>query len=798
MADNNKKPQPPEQMNSRTTIITVALCALVAFFVGSQFFTASMMSDGKTTDTLITSEFIQAVEQDRVVNVVYSAGEYTVSGSYYPAATAGSSAAEAFNSAFDSLNARMATLRDTDGRTLGGVSTTDLDPATLGTEHNYTSTYVGQDSLGQLLADHPNIQYEVKLPSAWAEIFATLLPILLIGALLFFFFNQMQKASNSQMSFGKNKAKKTLEERPDVKFSDVAGVDEAVEEMQEIKDFLANPEKYQAMGAKIPRGCLLVGPPGTGKTLLARAVAGEAGVPFFSISGSDFVEMFVGVGASRVRDLFKDAKEAAPSIIFIDEIDAVGRQRGTGLGGGHDEREQTLNQLLVEMDGFEGNDSVVLIAATNRADVLDPALLRPGRFDRQIVVDAPDVKGRERILAVHAKDKPIGSDVDLARVAKITPGFTGADLANLMNESALLTARRGKKIITMREVNESMERIIAGPERKGRVMDDKTKRTIAYHESGHALVGHLLEHGDPVHKISIISRGRALGYTLSIPDEDKVLNTLGEMKAQLAVFMGGRVAEEIFCDDITTGASNDLERASKMARAIVTQYGMSPLGTQVFGQPNHEVFLGRDYGNTQDYSDETARAIDEEVARIMKEAHDTAHQILSSHADQMNLMAEVLLERETVEGEACDALLDNKWDEYLVREVDIIAAKEREEAEARARDEQMTDAQLRDPNWRDAHVAPGDQNANGPYREPSQPVQMTGGADAANPYANPYGVAQPIQPVQPVVEPTPEPQADEQVVAAVQPEMPVMPKEAPAEQPTPDPAAEEAVEEKRD
>ena len=530
-------------------------------------------------------------------------------------------------------------------------------------------------------------------------------------------------------------------------FSDVAGADEEKEELQEIVDFLKAPGKFIDLGARIPKGVLLVGPPGTGKTLLARAVAGEAGVQFLSISGSDFVEMYVGVGASRVRDLFEQAKKVAPAIIFIDEIDAVGRQRGTGLGGGHDEREQTLNQLLVEMDGFESNDSVVLIAATNRADVLDPALLRPGRFDRQIVVDTPDVKGRQRILEVHSKDKPIGSDVDLAKIAKITPGFTGADLANLMNESALLTARRGKKIITMREVSESMERVIAGPERKGRVLNERTKHTIAYHESGHALVGHLLDHADPVHKISIISRGRALGYTLSIPDEDKVLNSLSEMKDELAVFMGGRVAEEIFCDDITTGASNDLERASKMARAIVTQYGMSPLGTQVFGQPNHEVFLGRDYGNTQDYSEETARRIDEEVAKIMKEAHDRAHAILSSHADQMDLMASVLLERETVEGEACEALLDNKWDEYLAREDDIIAAKEAEEAAARAKDAELLAAQgegdgangtpgaaggsgaavdpdagetLADPNWRDEPVEPGDQDPNAPFRTPAE------------------------------------------------------------------------------
>ncbi len=743
MADNNSKlPTPPS--SSRTTMVMVVILLAVAFFVGSQFMRTGAMGT-TVTDQLITSEFTQAVEQGRVKSVTYSAGDYTVSGTYFPAVTAGATAADAFNSAFDAMNALMATEKDADGKSLAGVGTTTLDPATLGKEHNYTSTYVGSDSLGELLAAHPDISYQVTLPSPFLEIIATLLPILIIGGLLFFFFFKMQQANNSQMNFGKAKTKKAAEERPDVTFNDVAGVDEAVEEMQEIKDFLANPAKYQSMGAKIPRGCLLVGPPGTGKTLLARAVAGEAGVPFFSISGSDFVEMFVGVGASRVRDLFQQAKDAAPAIIFIDEIDAVGRQRGTGLGGGHDEREQTLNQLLVEMDGFESNDSVVLIAATNRADVLDPALLRPGRFDRQIVVDTPDVKGREKILAVHAKDKPIGSDVDLNKIAKITPGFTGADLANLMNESALLTARRGKKIITMREVSESMERVIAGPERKGRVMNEKTKHTIAYHESGHALVGHLLDHADPVHKISIISRGRALGYTLSIPDEDKVLNSLSEMKDELAVFMGGRVAEEIFCDDVTTGASNDLERASKMARAIVTQYGMSPLGTQVFGQPNHEVFLGRDYGNTQDYSEETARRIDEEVAKIMKEAHDRAHKILADHADQMDLMASVLLERETVEGEACEALLDNKWDEYLAREDEIIAAKEAEEAAARAKDAEMLAAQgdgegaqavvaggsdagetLADPNWRREPVEPGDQDPNAPYRPAAE------GADRAD------------------------------------------------------------------
>ena len=716
MAQQQKKQPSSQQPSPRVTIISVLLFLVVAFFVGQQFMVMSNASS-TPTDSLITSEFTQAVEQDRVTKVVYSAGDYKVTGTYYPAITAGSTAADAFNTAFEAMNARVATEKNPQGSVLAGIGTTSIESTTLGSERGYTSTFVGQDSLSELLKDHPNISYQVTLPSEWISILSSLLPIILIGALLFFFFNQMQKSTNSQMNFGKAKTKKTAEERPDVKFSDVAGVDEAVEEMQEIKDFLSNPAKYQSMGAKVPRGCLLVGPPGTGKTLLARAVAGEAGVPFFSISGSDFVEMFVGVGASRVRDLFQQAKEAAPSIIFIDEIDAVGRQRGTGLGGGHDEREQTLNQLLVEMDGFESNESVILIAATNRADVLDPALLRPGRFDRQIVVDAPDVRGREKILQVHAKDKPLSSDVDLSVIAKLTPGFTGADLMNLMNESALLTARRGKKIITMREVNESMERVIAGPERKGRVMDEQTKHTIAYHESGHALVGHTLPHADPVHKISIISRGRALGYTLSIPKEDKVLNTVGEMLDELAVFMGGRVAEEIFCDDVTTGASNDLERATKMARAMVTQYGMSTaLGTQVFGQPNHEVFLGRDYGNTQDYSEETARRIDDEVARIMKEAHDRAYEILSSHRDQMDLMASVLLERETVDGEACQALLDNRWSEYLEREDDIIAAKQREEAEARARD-----AKLADPNWNgDAMGGDGPDGADG---EPTQIAQ---------------------------------------------------------------------------
>lgn len=690
---NPKNPKNFKQPN-RTNVVTIIVFLVIGvFFLFMMGRTMTSATGVTQTDELQTSEFMQAVEQGRVSTAVYDTGSYTITGTYYPASTAGGATADAYNEAFDALNSELGTMTDDSGR-LNIVETQQLAVANLGSEHNYTVTWVGQDSLGQLMAANPEIQYSVRLASPWGSILASILPILIIAGLLLFFFSQMNKANNSQMSFGKAKSKDYVEEHPDVKFSDVAGVDEAVEEMQEIKDFLENPAKYQSLGAKIPRGCLLVGPPGTGKTLLARAVAGEAGVPFFSISGSDFVEMFVGVGASRVRNLFKKAKEASPSIIFIDEIDAVGRQRGAGLGGGHDEREQTLNQLLVEMDGFEANDSVVLIAATNRADVLDPALLRPGRFDRQIVVDVPDVKGREKILNVHAANKPLSDDVDLVSLAKLTPGFSGADLANLLNEAAILTARRNKRVISNKEVQDSMERVIAGPERKGRVLDKQTRTTIAYHESGHALVGHLLENADPVHKISIISRGRALGYTLSIPDEDKVLNSRNQMRDELAVFLGGRVAEELFCDDITTGASNDLERATKMARSMVTNYGMSSeLGVQVFGQPNHEVFLGRDYGNTQDYSDDTARRIDDEVARIMKEAHDRAEAILSAHRDQMDLMASVLLERETVDGKACQALLDNRWDEYLQEEKKEAEQRKLEEEKAQAEAPQGSDDQ---------------------------------------------------------------------------------------------------------
>ena len=542
----------------------------------------------------------------------------------------------------------------------------------------YQSVYVGSDSLAQLMAEHPGVTYRIDTSSGdlLETILVSVVPTLLLVGVFVFYMSRMSQQQDKTMSFSKTKARTVEGERPKVTFADVAGIDEAVEELQEVRDFLSDPDRYHRMGARIPRGLLLVGPPGTGKTLLAKAVAGEAGVPFFSISGSDFVEMFVGVGASRVRDLFKQAKDAAPCIVFIDEIDAVGRQRGAGLGGGHDEREQTLNQLLVEMDGFEDNSAVILIAATNRPDILDPALLRPGRFDRRVTVDRPDVGGREKILAVHAKGKPIADDVDLVRLARVTPGFTGADLANLMNEAALLAARRHRESVGPDEVEEAMERVMAGPERKSRVITEGERRVIAYHESGHALVGHVLAHSDPIHKISIVSRGQALGYTMQIPEEDHFLETRDGMLDQIAVLLGGRTAEELFCDDVTTGASNDLERATKLARTMVTRYGMSEeLGAQVFGEAQHEVFLGRDYANRQDYSAETAKRIDDEVERIMREGHARAREVLEGRRAQTDTMARVLLERETVEGAAVDALLEDRWEEYAAAEKNDGAAR---------------------------------------------------------------------------------------------------------------------------
>lgn len=650
-----KKPSSPQQPNPRVTIISVILFLVVAFFVGQQFMVMSNASS-TPTDSLITSEFTQAVEQDRVTKVVYSAGDYKVTGTYYPAVTAGSNAADAFNKAFDAMNARMATKKTPAGGVPAGVGTTSIESSVLGSERGYTSTFVGQDALAALLKDHPEVSYQVTLPSEWLSILSTLLPILLIGALLFFFFNQMQKANNSQMSFGKAKTKKNAEERPDVKFSDVAGVDEAVEEMQEIKDFLSNPAKYQSMGAKVPRGCLLVGPPGTGKTLLARAVAGEANVQFLSISGSDFVELYVGIGASRVRDLFEQAKRSAPVIIFIDEIDAVGRRRGAGMGGGHDEREQTLNQLLVEMDGFGSNDGVIVMAATNRRDILDPALLRPGRFDRQIYVNSPDVGGREAILRVHARDKQLADDVDLRTVARATAGFTGADLENLLNEAALISARKNLPVITMQTMEDAVLKVIAGPEKRSLVNIERDRRITAIHEAGHAVAAYFLSTQEPVHQITIVPRGNALGLTISLPDQDTLHTTRNEMRDRIVVLLGGRVAEQLEFDDISTGASNDLQRATKLAHDMIAKYGMNERIGAVAYDDDSEIFVGRDYERTRSYSEQTAAEIDAEVRKTVDQAYAHCTQILTEHHEKLQEIAQWLLEHETMsrsQFEAC-------------------------------------------------------------------------------------------------------------------------------------------------
>lgn len=501
--------------------------------------------------------------------------------------------------------------------------------------------------------------YNVVVPSdnILVTLLISLLPIALIVFLLFFFMSQMQGGGSRLMSFGKSKAKVITKDMPQTTFSDVAGADEAVDELHEIKEFLADPEKFQAVGAKIPKGVLLYGPPGTGKTLLARAVAGEAGVPFYSISGSDFVEMFVGVGASRVRDLFQQAKENAPAIIFIDEIDAVGRHRGAGLGGGHDEREQTLNQMLVEMDGFDVTGGVILIAATNRPDILDPALLRPGRFDRQIAVDRPDLNGRAAILEVHAKGKPLAPNVDLLAVARRTPGFTGADLANVLNEAALLTAREGKSLIDDAALDESIDRVIAGPQRRTRVMDEQEKMITAYHEAGHALVAAALPGNDPVHKITILPRGRALGYTMVLPDQEKYSTTRSQMLNQLAYMLGGRAAEELIFHDPTTGASNDIEKATAVARAMVMQYGMTErLGAIRYGQEQGEVFLGRDMGHIRDYSEEVAAAIDDEVKSFIETAHQEAYEVLVANRDVLDALVVELLDKETLDKAQIEAI----------------------------------------------------------------------------------------------------------------------------------------------
>ncbi len=494
--------------------------------------------------------------------------------------------------------------------------------------------------------------------SPWWSILSSLLPFVLLFGFWIFLMNQVQGGGSKVMSFGKSRAKRMTPDAPKIGFKDVAGVDEAVEELQEIKEFLENPKKFQALGARIPKGVLLYGPPGTGKTLLARAVAGEAGVPFFSISGSDFVEMFVGVGASRVRDLFEQAKQASPCIVFMDEIDAVGRHRGAGLGGGHDEREQTLNQLLVEMDGFEMKDNIILIAATNRPDILDPALLRPGRFDRQIVVDRPDRLGRRKILEVHTKGKPLAPEIDLDTLASGTPGFTGADLSNLVNEAALLAARRGKKIIEQEELEEGIMRVVAGPEKKARLLSEHERKITAYHEMGHALVGHYLEHTDPVHKITIVSRGQALGLTISLPTEDKYLTTRSALMHQMAMTLGGRAAEEIVFHEVTTGAANDLEKITSMAKQMIMRFGMSEkLGPRVLGRGHDQPFLGRDYGAEADYSEEIAREIDDEIRRVIEESHELALAVLREHMEELHKISAILIERETIDKDQFERLL---------------------------------------------------------------------------------------------------------------------------------------------
>lgn len=495
-------------------------------------------------------------------------------------------------------------------------------------------------------------------PPWWMSILSSILPMLIIVGLWFMLMNQGGAGGGKVMNFGKSRARRYDEEKLKITFKDVAGADEAKRELEEVVEFLKHPQKYNDLGAKIPKGVLLYGPPGTGKTLLAKAVAGEAGVPFFSISGSDFVEMFVGVGASRVRDLFDQAKKSAPCIVFIDEIDAVGRQRGAGLGGGHDEREQTLNQLLVEMDGFSANEGIIMIAATNRPDILDPALLRPGRFDRQIVVDRPDIKGRTEILKVHVKGKPMGQDVNLDVIAQRTPGFTGADLSNLVNEAALLTARKDKKAINMPEMEEAAERVIMGPERKSRVISDKEKRLTAYHEGGHTIVGMLLEHTDPVHKVTIIPRGRAGGYTLSLPKEDKYYATRSEMLDELKVLLGGRVAEALVLKEISSGASNDLQRATQLARQMICEYGMSEnIGPVTFGHRQDQVFLGRDIARDKDYSEEVAAEIDKEVRSFMEDAYAATEKLLSDNIDKLHVIAKALMEKETLEEEEINQLV---------------------------------------------------------------------------------------------------------------------------------------------
>jgi cell division protease FtsH len=555
----------------------------------------------------------------------------------------------------------------------GEVTEVEVDGNTLnfkleGEDITYTAKMEDGDTVRSILSDagieagsdeYPEVTIkEGSQLGTIFRIFIQFLPVIFIVAILFFFLRQAQGSNNQALNFGKSRARMFSGSRPSVTFLDVAGVEEAKDELKEVVEFLKYPEKFAALGARIPKGVLLVGPPGTGKTLLAKAVAGEAGVPFFSISGSEFVEMFVGVGASRVRDLFDQAKRNSPCIVFVDEIDAVGRHRGAGLGGSHDEREQTLNQILVEMDGFDTNTNVIVVAATNRPDILDPALLRPGRFDRQVVLDRPDIKGRKAILDVHAKGKPLDGAVNLETVAKQTPGFSGADLANLVNEAAILAARRGKKKITMPELDEAVDRVIAGPERRSRVISKKEREIIAYHEAGHALVGYLLPNADPPYKISIVSRGMAGGFTRFLPEEDRHLYSRSQFSDMLAAMLGGLVAEEMVFGESTTGPSDDISKATSTARQMVTQWGMSErLGPRTFGRKEEMVFLGREISEQRNYSDKVAEEIDEEVRQIIDRAYTTAKKLLHEHRDKLDTIVKVLLEEETIEGEALTAVL---------------------------------------------------------------------------------------------------------------------------------------------
>ncbi len=543
----------------------------------------------------------------------------------------------------------------------GSDVTGDFVNANGQTAQYHTVIPASYPKIYDLLSDH-NVRFTIEKEAAngWIGTLLSFIPILILLGLWIFMMRQMQSGGNKALSFGKSRARLHSSQQKKVTFKDVAGVDEAKEELQEIIEFLREPQKFQKLGGRIPKGVLLVGPPGTGKTLLARAIAGEANVPFFSISGSDFVEMFVGVGASRVRDLFEQGKKNAPCIIFIDEIDAVGRHRGAGLGGGHDEREQTLNQLLVEMDGFESNEGVILVAATNRPDVLDPALLRPGRFDRRVVVDRPDVRGREAILKVHTKKSPLADDVNLSVIARGTPGFAGADLANLVNEAALVAARQNRKVVTQYDFELAKDKVLMGVERKSMIISDKEKRMTAYHEAGHAIVAAVIEHADPLHKVTIIPRGMALGLTMQLPLDDKLSHDKKYLEARLAILMAGRIAEEIFLDQMTTGAGNDIERATEMAHKMVCEWGMSELGPLSFGKKDEQIFLGREINQHRDYSEETAIKIDQQVRKLVEDGYDRAKRIISDRSDAMVRIAEALLEREVLDGAEVVALIEGK------------------------------------------------------------------------------------------------------------------------------------------